>query len=129
MWLSLTSSHEATGWGANLPPPRLHLTAVRRLEQPVGSPSPGRTVGLLGQGCLLGELGCCSVCWSHRRVWRSLAHPALEVEQGLLSRVRLVLSVTRLQAREEESRQSLAASVPAGDGVTTAVTMVEAALH
>ena len=59
MWLSLTSSHEATGWGANLPPPRLHLTAVRRLEQPVGSPSPGRTVGLLGQGCLLGELGCC----------------------------------------------------------------------
>lgn len=62
-------------------------------------------------------------------MWRSLARPALEVEQGLLSRVRLVLSVTRLQAREEESRQSLAASVPAGDGVTTAVTMVEAALH
>lgn len=124
VWLSLTSSHKVAGWGAHLPSPRLHGTAVRRLEQPVGWPSRGRVVGLLGQGCLLGELGCRSVSQSHRRVWRSPARPAPEVEQRLLSRARLVSSVTRLQAREEESRRSLAASVPAGDGVTTTVTMV-----
>ena len=31
--LNLTSSHEAAGWGAHLPHPRLHGTAVGRPEQ------------------------------------------------------------------------------------------------
>ena len=40
---------------------------------------------------------------SLRRVWLSLPCPAPEAEQGLVSWVRLVSSVTRPQTREEES--------------------------